>query len=433
MNFQLLLVAVAIVTIDCYDPNFYELGIGKQQEDFDFPARLPYVKFKTFCEEAPVREVIIQGRFKDQKRINEDFYFSLRLEQNEKTAKRIEWNMMSYASFIHINRKGDVKKSTGYLYSLATGDVKHYAPFTKMSGIISTDIKAEYEVGRDFVMRILVQPSHYLIILEYDGVGDASNTIQQYYGYFYDSKNGDSHWNEYTDSIFDTVHIEGDAEIVSYKVKSGGPFTPISDIPNYIKTKPYLKRSFLHIQPVSEDGATRYKLHKGSTETRFIQALMEWEINLRGKTGREQFHIIFEDIYAGYDMVKIISTFGSEPSIKIESQNTRAGHYSPTDEYLKVYKSTYDQHYSKYTANPFKADTDFELSIRRLSATDKNSGCYSCQSYDDYNGYPRTTLQITIRVQCRIYTWYVHFFKWRTLDNVKLYGDVQMHEVVLLY
>ena len=41
-------------------------------------------------------------------------------------------------------------------------------------------------------------------------------------------------------------------------------------------------------------------------------------------------------------------------------------------------------------------------------------------------------MQITIRVECRIYTWYVRVHRSKRIDLVHIYGDMDTQEVVII-
>jgi len=83
----------------------------------------------------------------------------------------------------------------------------------------------------------------------------------------------------------------------------------------------------------------------------------------------------------------------------------------------------YDSYYSKYTKNPFKKNTGFEMSVRRLS--------YSDQS-DKYSLEPRSTVQVTVRVQCRVWTWYFEAHRYYVIDSLKTSSQVTVDEVILI-
>ena len=67
LKLKLLLVAVVVAAINADDTNYYDDGVSIGPNEFNFPANLPYVNFKNFCETLIVREVIIRGTFKDMK------------------------------------------------------------------------------------------------------------------------------------------------------------------------------------------------------------------------------------------------------------------------------------------------------------------------------------------------------------------------------
>ena len=105
--------------------------------------------------------------------------------------------------------------------------------------------------------------------------------------------------------------------------------------------------------------------------------------------------------------------------------------YSPI-KYESYYAESYKAYSNKYSSNPFKKNTDYEMSVRRLSYTNNNGQCLSCKEYNDYHGYPRSTMQITIRVECRIYTWYVRVHHLKRIDFVRIMGEVDSQEVAII-
>ena len=85
----------------------------------------------------------------------------------------------------------------------------------------------------------------------------ATRCRNQEEGYFYAKTDGNSHWSEYTDSIFDSVHIEGDVSVKSVKIRSGGPFTHPSALPRQIRGKPYINRRSIPLTQVDSADADR--------------------------------------------------------------------------------------------------------------------------------------------------------------------------------
>lgn len=446
MSFKLqlivLAVSAAVISADS-DSDYYEVGTGRGQPKFGFPARQRYVEFNTFCDEVIVREVVIQGRLKDSAQGKGTFNFNLRLEQNRKAVKSIGWSMVAYALVARSSGGKTDSKNRGYVYSIPSGvkpfETKHFIPFRAApNGTVSWENPISFQTGRDFTMRILVQPSHFLILFSYAGEGSGSemNTVKQYYGYFYEPENAEEHWNEYTDSMFDRVHIEGDAELIQFDIKSGGPFTDPSAIPEYVDFKPYTDRSHAPLTATTEGKETTILLYEGTVQSRLMAAEVEWEFNFRGKIGAmiqdDEIKFIFQDHTYGGDVLRLTASMGQKEDVKIESINNKINKiYSATGEFFHQYNSTiYDRYFKKYSQNPFKKNQGFEMSVRRLSYTDQ-SACPTCYGYDQYHGYPRHTVQITVRVACRIWTWYVHLHNYKIIDALKIIGDVQIYQAVL--
>ena len=53
--------------------------------------------------------------------------------------------------------------------------------------------------------------------------------------------------------MFETVHIEGDAEIKTFQVKGGRYWIQSSDIPSYVTFKPYENKMFTAINKTRVD------------------------------------------------------------------------------------------------------------------------------------------------------------------------------------
>jgi len=420
----LLLIAVVEANSD-----YYQVGTGIGQ--FGLPSRLKYVHFNNFCEESMVRKISIEGRFVDKERLNGDFYFSLRLENKEEEARTVGWNMMSFASYIYTSFTGhENKKNRGYLYQMS-GNTNSPPKTKPTSGFITNTMKFEY---KRFQLDIYVEPSHYLFVLMYDGEEKPAphNVMQNYYGYFHEMDDAEKHYNEFDDSIFNSIHIEGDVEIDQFSVESGGPFRRPNGIPmnqEPIRFSPYLRKKFIELAPQYGQSATYPELQEqkylfvspqGDT---YMEKEEEWEIIIRGRVGGGDFFAFtFEDVANNGDRLASPSTLGD--FVEIKSMMEDKARVEPE---MKSY-------YEKYSENPFKKDMDFEMSVRRLSYSDKNSLAVNRYKwgYDDYNGYPRFTVQVTVRVLCRTWTWYFEVHNYYQMDAVKIAGDVTIHQLALI-
>ena len=151
--------------------------------------------------------------------------------------------------------------------------------------------KANYKVDHKFELRIILQPSHILFILENTGNATLgwsthTNKWKHYYGYFYEETDKNNHQDEFTDSMFETVHIEGDAEIETFKVKSGGSLNQSSDIPSYVIFKPYENKMFTAINKTRVDDypTNKYLFYDQNVSNRIgTPKGAEYEIILRGR------------------------------------------------------------------------------------------------------------------------------------------------------
>ena len=167
LKLKLLLVAIVVAAINADDTDYYDFGNGTEQREFKFPANLPYVNFKNFCKTCIVREVIIRGTFKDMKREDGNFYFNLRLQPNDEDLRTMEKNAMTFALYVRTNTKRTSdydKKIHGYM----NGTEKvSYEDVPSISNLHKKDVTwntlkhyATYNVGYEFELRIILQPSH---------------------------------------------------------------------------------------------------------------------------------------------------------------------------------------------------------------------------------------------------------------------------------
>ena len=452
LKLKLLLVAVVVAAINAAHTDYYDEGVSIGQSDFNFPANLPYVNFKYFCDTLIVREVNIRGTFQDVKREDGNFYFNLRLQPNDEDARKMERNAMTFTLYVLINTTHNQNYIHGYMY--------YFEERTNWNIPVITDLhnhaqwlwvqhNATYNVGYDFELRIILQPSHILFILNHEvdnnTIVTTNNIWKHYYGYFYEENDEEDHKNEFTDSLFETVHIEGDAEIKSFQVKSGGSLIQSSDsdkIPSYVTFKPYEKKMFTAIDKIKENDRPTYKyLFYNQTVRDGTHEGYEYEINLRGTvldpSKPIEFHFQQKLTTKLCNAVSIIGEFKkSEPNritILGNNQEDCNKFYVPTYNNFEKYQTSYKSYNEKYSPSPFKKNTNYEMSVRRLSYSDKNDQCLSCEKYDDFHGNPRSSVQITIRVECRIYTWYVHVHPFRNIDLLRISGEMDTQEVVIIY
>ena len=128
------------------------------------------------------------------------------------------------------------------------------------------------------------------------------------------------------------------------------------------------------------------------------------------------------------DILHLVSHMNSPSFLAIKSKSSyyykTPGVYTnyPVNVTLSQ-QSTFNSFYSHYPKNPFKRNTEFEISIRRLSNSDQSA---------DYRGYPRSTAQVTVRVQCRVWTWYFDLHRYYNFEILKTYGDLRVDEVVYM-
>ena len=171
-----MLVAVVVAAINPDDKDYYDFGNGTEQSEFKFPANLPYVNFKNFCKTSIVREVFIRGTFKDMKREDGNFFFNLRLQPNDEDLRTMEKNAMTFALYARTNTKRTSdydKKIYGYMNGAEKVSHLHQK---KIVNLHKEDVswhtvnhKANYKVDHKFELRIILQPSHILFILENTG------------------------------------------------------------------------------------------------------------------------------------------------------------------------------------------------------------------------------------------------------------------------
>ena len=458
LKLKLLLVAVVVVAATD-DSDLKEMGVGSGQREFKWPPGLPYIRLRNFYkDDLMVKKVIINGSFTDMKREDDRFYFHLRLQQNEEDASTIDLNAMTYALYVRTDSKSPInhKDEIRYLYRIPT-DPK--APLN-IESATPTRNYAAFKVGKEFTLSIYLQPSHILFNLDYGDDDEDSLTWQKYYGYFYEDTDGSDHRNEFSDSIFDSIHIEGDVVITQVEVKSGGPFIPTSEIPTHWKIpfKPYTSSTFKWDNlpdpdpgfpiPNSHD-TTIYRFYNGRNISNTFARVLEQdehEFLLRANTGpmshspSVQFRFVDLSLSDPCTIASITydRTEDESKSMRITGLTDKnpaacGGIYSPSNttvgqEIYAKYRSFHD----KYSPSPIKPNTYFEISVRRLSSSNKNKYCIACKEYDDFNGYPRKTIQITIRAKSRIYTWYVGAYQWGALHALIITGDVIMKDVVYI-
>ena len=286
------------------------------------------------------------------------------------------------------------------------------------------------------------QPSHIVFVLSSDGI---VQPWKHYYGYFYDENNNENHQSEFTDSIFDNIRIEGDVTIDLFKVRSGGPFTNPSEIPKEVVFKPYKDRRMVAL---TEDGNRNFKLYNDSTHNywgyfdgRVIKPETDFELLVRGKMGKDdEFKFVVKyDNYVSLHS-KLLTIEGTFTGINTCSRLKVGGwtkNTTPSKEFslidplyqkLDKYQETYQAYHEKYTSNPFKKNTAFEIAVRRLNYTTTNK-----KSQEEFHSYPRNTWQLTIRVECRIYTWYFYVYPNCQIDTFLYEGDVKIHQAVIIH
>ena len=303
LKFKLLLVAVVVAAINADTTiDYYKNGVGTGQNfsNFDWPAGLPYINFdKLSKDDSIVKKVTIRGSFIDMMREDGGFYFHLRLQQKPEVARTIAGNAMTYALFARSSTESTISNNydATYLYEIPDQDLRNPRRILKETSIKNY---GNFKVGKEFVLTIFLQPSHMLFYLDYED--EDSCSWKQYYGYFNKETDGDDHRDTFSDSIFDSIHIEGDVKITKLEVMSGGGFNPKTALPpaQFISFKPYTKGWFEKIQELqaitfeymynnknpSEQNTFIYQFFGASFEydpkNAFAQSGDETEIIIRG-------------------------------------------------------------------------------------------------------------------------------------------------------
>ena len=443
LKLKLLLAAVVVAAVNADDKIYYDVGYGNGQWEYEFPANLPYINFYTLSEtDAMVKLVTIHGRFKDMKREDGNFYFSLRLQQKAAESE------MTYALYVKTNRRSEdncnsekmmsncIKKSTGYLYTIFN-DPKSSLYRKTVDTTAYTINNASFTVGKEFTLSIYLQTSHILFSLENGDDGKDNYVWKQYYGYFFTEQKRWSHQNIFSDRIFDTIHIEGDVAITEIEVISRDEFTKLSSemsTDRRIYFKPYAKK-YLELNAFWDGMSRKYLFYSESIENLYIKPNEEGEIILRGNIGdtEEKVEFLFLDVsYPRYPCN--ISTITYDPTVKETKTNKhlRITGSNGIGKYCGEYYSPLDtekglEQYEKYGAfhkinshSPFKKKSFFEISVRKLSYTDKNAE-------------KKRNLQITIRVKSRIYTWYIGAHRDKEIHALKVFGKFSMKEVAIIF
>ena len=378
---------------------FYGSGYGWDQTEGKMAKQLPYVHFNTSWTEHILREMTIIGRFTEPIK-NGPFVFNMKLEHNETLAEKFDYNWMSYE--LQVN--GALSTNRGYFYTLTGKGVKVKAMFVSIN-------RAHFRIGEEFTLRVVAQPSHFLFILDYAGRNPTQFVWRNYYGYFYEPDDKNSHWGEFTDSIFDSLHLEGDVIISSVTLHNGGAFTRPANL--------NLVFHPLMAHPDKSFNAVKYFIGEDVDTT----AEGNWELNLRGRIGNMKYSndVTFKlwDETLGMNFVALTADMSQANEINIEakaaySRDDMVVWY--TDKYWPSFATVFQTLWDKHSKNPLKRNTNFEMSIRRLG----NSG------------FARTTMQLTVRVACRIWTWYFQVSDKFRLNLLEIIGDVAMHEVLLV-
>lgn len=110
------------------------------------------------------------------------------MEQNETVAMQVGWNWMSFGLFIRTftnKKKRETKKERGFMYKWANiygaAHTRQTSVQQSQNYVGSTLNRVGYRANEEFISRILVQPSHFLLALEYDDGETAmeSHTMQK--------------------------------------------------------------------------------------------------------------------------------------------------------------------------------------------------------------------------------------------------------------
>lgn len=188
-----------------------------------FPEDLPVVHFDCLCEKI-VREIEITGRFNEA--MKGSLHLALKLENNETTARNIKWNVMPLATYIRQDSNSYSVAYGHYLFEYYTGrkaanNSDFVSPFRENS--VYEQAKQKTYPGRlfheteEFKIQIYVMPSHFLFFI------NGRLYIKEYYGLFYkdeDTTGTGKFYNQFSDAVFQNVHVEGDVTIDTIKVYS---------------------------------------------------------------------------------------------------------------------------------------------------------------------------------------------------------------------
>ena len=487
-----MLVAVVVAAVNANDGIFYDVGYGTGQKEFNWPPGLPYINFHNFSKNNwIVKNVTIFGKFKDMKRADGNFYFHLRLQNNEKDTRDLNgWDSITYALYVRpgLSPRNYNKESRTYLYKMHDGPKEQL----EFKYPISIRNSANFMFDKKkFALKMQLLPSHIQFTLKYvdddvnsykygeddetscENGADDENSYgwKQHYGYFYEKEDAEDHTNHFSDSIFDTIHIEGDVDITRIEVKSGGEVTQQKTLthPKWFcclneKTGPckngytFDQRSngqldkcnvigqldkSCHVKDYPKYYARQYKFYNGGNHSNSMGGYgknrWDTEIIIRGKTleSRNKLEFVFIDVSAGEDYQCNISTITydqAEKKLRITGLKDlkKGGKCGKEDVYSAPIEKwiEYNSFHNKYSACPFKDNTHFEISVRRLSNSNQNRDCSKCKAYNDYNGYPRKTLQITIRVENRIYTWYIRADPQKIIHELHIYGSKNFDDII---
>lgn len=170
------------------------------------PANLPVVHFDFLCEKI-AREISITGRYEAT---YGDLHFALKLENKESVARKVEMNSMLLGLFVKQDWRMTHLQVARYNYrykSTLQEDIPwHRKTESRFPGRL-------FQYGQQFKLQIYLQPSHFLILF------NGAFLAREYYGYFFEETDIlTSHYNEYMDSVFHNVHIEGAVTIDEIQV-----------------------------------------------------------------------------------------------------------------------------------------------------------------------------------------------------------------------
>lgn len=386
---------------------------GKFADYAAMPVNKPVYHFYNFSQSI-VREITLEIEIAKTR----NPFFLIKLETSESLAETMKYNIMPLWLYGGMAQGGKFHVGS-YVYQLRDGveypteDSDNYYEL----GESALDIGPKEVVGNNFVMRIFVQPSHFLFTTDY-------GFFQVFYGSF--KKREDVYLN------FDSIHIEGDFKVEKCKIRTGGGITPVSNIPTHVTAFPYKRRIFVTLTPSRSTLANG--VNKESFET-FLNTRLDdghgsWELVARGRTGSGTFQE-FALLYGDKVMLKIRSYFQSTisgPVITIQNyQKTANGAETYVSHPINI--PYLDEYFDTYSNNIMEPHTNFELSVRRLSNQEVGSN------------YPQI-FQVTIRVKSRIATYYVKAAPLQRPEDENpedgpslrftIEGDVKTYETVIM-